>query len=105
MATNEDREGSACVHEAHRAFVVFLLSAFARAVDEARVYFWRYFPDRNSCEELSFELLPTLEEAVTRHNLAELPFVDGIGFDELKQAGFIFAASGFGVRWPRDVRR
>jgi len=31
---------------------------------------------------------------VTRRNLAELPFVDGIGFDELKQAGFIFAASG-----------
>src|SRR6266550_5516583 len=94
MATNEDREGSAFVHEAHRAAVAFLRSAFARAVDEARAYFWRCFPDRNSCEELSFELLPTLEEAVTRRNLAELPFVDGIGFDELKQAGFIFAASG-----------
>jgi hypothetical protein len=43
---------------------------------------------------LSFELIPAVEQPVTGHDLAELPFVDGIGFDELKNAGFIFAASG-----------
>ena len=47
-----------------------------------------------SFEKLPFEFLPTVDQPVTRHNFAKLAFVNGIGFDELKHARFILAASG-----------
>ena len=43
---------------------------------------------------MPFELLPAAQQFVTGHNFAELPFVNDAGFDELKDAGFIFSAAG-----------